>query len=144
MIAEAFNNYFVSIGPKLSAEIEHDAVLNAYWSENLVTDPSTLSGISEHEVFLLLSKLKPSKSTGIDSIPTRALKFSAELITPSLTWIFNLCIKTAVYTDDWKKAWVIPIYKSEDRNKRENYRQFQSYRSLVFLRDLFLINCMNS
>ena len=122
MIAEAFNDFFVSIGPKLSAEIVHDA---QDLSENPSTSPVTLftlSEISEYEVFLLLSNLKTSKSTGMDSIPARVLKISAEIISPSLTWIFNLCIKTGVYIDDWKKAWVVPIFKSEDRKKCENYR----------------------
>ena len=49
-------------------------------------------------------------------------KISAEIISPSLAWIFNLCIKTGVYIDNWKKAWVIPAYKSEKRKKCENYR----------------------
>ena len=62
MIAEAFNDFFVSIGPKLSAEIVHDA---QDLSENPSTSPVTLftlSEISEYEVFLLLSNLKTSKS----------------------------------------------------------------------------------
>jgi hypothetical protein len=33
----------------------------------------------------------------MDSIPARVLKISAEIISPSLTWIFNLYIKTGVY-----------------------------------------------
>ena len=49
-------------------------------------------------------------------------KISAEIISPSLAWIFNLCIKTGVYIDNWKKAWVIPACKSEKRKKCENYR----------------------
>jgi hypothetical protein len=57
MIAEAFNDFFVRIGPKLSAEIDHDAL------KSLGTSPVTLftlSEISEYEVFLLLSIiLKP-------------------------------------------------------------------------------------
>ena len=105
----------MNIGPKLSAELDHDTL---DLSDNLGTSPVTLfslSEISEYEVFLLLSNLKTSKSTGMDSIPARVLKISAEIISPSLTWIFNLCIKTGVYIDDWKKAWVVPIFKSEDR-----------------------------
>ena len=39
MMAEAFNDFFVSIGPKLSAEIDYDDVPNVDLSENLVTDP---------------------------------------------------------------------------------------------------------
>ena len=139
MIAEAFNDFFVSIGPKLSAEIVHDA---QDLSENPSTSPVTLftlSEISEYEVFLLLSNLKTSKSTGMDSIPARVLKISAEIISPSLTWIFNLCIKTGVYIDDWKKAWVVPIFKSEDRKKCENYRpiSISPIISKIFERSVF-------
>ena len=47
---------------------------------------------------------------------------SADIIAPSLTYIFNLSLDTGVYVDDWKRARVIPIYKSEDRRKCENYR----------------------
>jgi hypothetical protein len=75
----------VSIGPKLSAELDHDTL---DLSENLGTSPVTLfalSEISEYEVFLLLSDLKTSKSTGMDSIPERVFNISAEIISPSLT-----------------------------------------------------------
>ena len=44
MIAEAFNDFFMSIGPKLSAEINHDAL---DLSENLSTSPVTLFTLSE-------------------------------------------------------------------------------------------------
>ena len=83
MITEVFNDFFVSNGPKLSVEIDYDDVPNVDLSEDLVTDPVPpfiLSEISEYGVFLLLSNLKPSKSTGIDSIPARILKLSAEII----------------------------------------------------------------
>jgi hypothetical protein len=144
-IAEAFNDFFVSIGPKLSAELDHDT---RDLSENLGTSPVTLfalSEISEYEVFLLLSDLKTSKSTGMDSIPERVFNISAEIISPSLTWIFNLCIKTGVYIDDWKKAWVVHIFKSEDRKKCENYRPISILPIIIniFERSVFRINCMN-
>ena len=112
----------MSIGPKLSDEFDH---VTPNFPENLATGPEslfTLSEISEYEGFQLLNDFKISKSTGVDSIPARVLKISAEIISPSLAWIFNLCIKTGVYIDDWKKAWVVPIYKSENRKKCENYR----------------------
>ena len=137
MIAEAFNDLFVSIGPKLSAEIDHDA---QDLSENLSTSPVTLltrSEINEYEVFLLLSNLKTSKSTGMDSIPARVFRISAEIISPSLTWISNLCIKTGVYIEDWNLN--LKIGKNV-----KIIAQYQSYRLLVkFSKDPFSINCMN-
>ena len=123
-IAESFNDYFVNIGAKLANEIENN-LLDSNSSENNFFRPDIqfkFSEINQHEVFLQLDKLKTSKSTGIDNIPARALKISAVIITPSLTWIFNSSIKTGIYVDEWKKAWVLPIFKSEDRQKCENYR----------------------
>ena len=68
------------------------------------------------------------------------LKISAEIISPFLTRIFNLCIKTGVYIDDWKKAWVVPIYKSENRKKWENYRPISILPIItkIFERSVFL------
>ncbi|CAB4022776.1 RNA-directed DNA polymerase from mobile element jockey-like, partial [Paramuricea clavata] len=123
-IAESFNDFFVNIGAKLANEIE----INSTDFTSFQSVPSRpdiqfkFSEISTHEVCLQLRNLKTSKSTGIDTIPARALKIAAEIISPSLTWIFNLSIKTGIYVEEWKKAWVLPIYKSEDRQKCENYR----------------------
>ena len=47
---------------------------------------------------------------------------STEIISPSLTWIFNLSIETGIYVEEWEKAWVLTISKTEDRQKWENYR----------------------
>ena len=61
MMAEAFNDFFVSIGPKLSDEFDQ---VTPDFPENLATGPEslfTLSEISEYEVFQLLSDFKISK-----------------------------------------------------------------------------------
>ena len=48
-------------------------------------------------------------------------------------------LDTGIYVDDWKRARVIPIYKSEDRRKCENYRPISILPivSKVFERDVF-------
>ena len=43
------------------------------------------------------------------------LRIAADIIAPSLTYIFNLSISTGVFVDDWKDARVTPIYKEGDR-----------------------------
>ena len=69
-----------------------------------------------------LKSLNVSKSTGIDNLPAKILKLSADLIVPSLTYIFNLSLKCGEFVDEWKKARVTPIYKPGDKTKCENYR----------------------
>ena len=52
----------------------------------------------------------------------RVLKISANIIAPSITWIFNLSLKKGIFVDEWKKAWVLLIYKSGNKHNCENYR----------------------
>ena len=69
-----------------------------------------------------MNNLKANKSTDLDKIPAKILKLSAEIIAPSLTYIFNLSLESGIYINEWKRARVTPIYKSEDKTKCENYR----------------------
>ena len=80
------------------------------------------SDISVHQVLNNLKQLVISKATGVDKIPAKVLKLSADIIAPSLTTIFNQSLHTGIFVNDWKLARVQPIYKSEDRSKCENYR----------------------
>ena len=58
----------------------------------------------------------------MDQIPAKILKLSADIVAPSLTFIFNLSLTTGIYVDEWKQARVTPIYKSGDKRLCENYR----------------------
>ena len=75
------------------------------------------------------------------------LKLSAEIITPSLTWIFNFSVKTGIYVDEWKKDWRLPSFKSDDRQKCENFRPISILPiiSKIFERSVFnqLYNFLN-
>ena len=125
LIAETFND--IHIGSELASEIdaqlpnENDAEGN---NNNNISLLSTFefSAISEEEVYTELCNLNETKSTGIYTIPARIFKISANIIAPSITWIFNLSLKKGIFVDDWKKACVLPIYKSGNRHNCENYR----------------------
>ena len=130
-IAESMNEYFISIDTKLADEIDSNSDYQnddlTYANEFLESDSSSTNlfhfrTISVTSVALRLSKLLASKSTGMDTIPAKVLKITANIIAPSLTYIFNISLQSGIYVDDWKLAKIIPIYKSEDRKKCENYR----------------------
>ena len=126
-IADAFNEYFVQIGPKLAAEVSDltsqptngldSSCPNSYFAPRFV-----FSQISQINVATRLRRHKISKATGMDSIPAKILKMSADIIAPSFTVIFNLSLNSGIYIDTWKKTRVTPIFKSENRKKCENYR----------------------
>ena len=118
------NDFFVNIGKELASEIESDAEINDIdFRSNRQRDIIfNFSEIHIDEVTQQLSNLKISKSSSVDNIPGKVLKLAVSIIAPSLTWIFNLSIKTGVYVNEWKKARVVPIYKFNDRQRCENYR----------------------
>ncbi|CAB4030377.1 Hypothetical predicted protein, partial [Paramuricea clavata] len=113
--SEAFNDFFVNIGAKLAAEIE-DNSLNTNSFARGDSRPTTdsnlffkISEINEDEVIYQLRSLKISKSTGIDNIPAKALKISADIVGPPLTWIFNLSIKKENMWMNGKKPGLHPF-----------------------------------
>ena len=127
-IAEELNDYFISIGSKLAAEYENEPSTNVdYLPANYNIDQYSgtflkFSPILVDSVASTLRDLKACKATGLDKIPAKILKLLANIIAPSLTFIFNLSLATGTYIDEWKQARVTPIFKSGDRRQCENYR----------------------
>ena len=121
LIAEVFNEYFVSIGPNLASETndsQPSQYTTSYHNSNSTVDATFhFHHINAEDIALALSNIKVNNSTGLDKIPAKVLKLSADIIAPSLSYIFNLSLATGIYIDDWKLARVIPVYISEDRGK---------------------------
>ena len=51
-----------------------------------------LKPVTEGQVLKLLNKLINGKTTGVHNIPNRVLKESADIVGPSLTFIFNFSV----------------------------------------------------
>ena len=51
---------------------------------------------------------------GMHNLPNRILKLSKDVITNSLSDLFNACIDASVFPSDFKMARVAPIFKSDD------------------------------
>lgn len=65
---------------------------------------------SEDSVAELLASLDPSKSSGVDGISAKMLRFTAY---SSLTNLFNLSLTTGIYPMEWKLARIVPVPKSD-------------------------------
>ena len=75
----------------------------------------------------------------MDNISAKMLKIAANIIAPSLTYIFNLSLSTGIFIDDWKNARVNPIYKKGSRRNMGNYRPISilPILSKVFEKEVF-------
>ena len=78
--------------------------------------------LTENEVFKALDSLDPSKACGPDGIPGKLLKMTANIIAPSLCYIYNLSLSQGVVPAFWKLAYVTPVFKKDDPTLASNYR----------------------
>ena len=60
----------------------------------------------------LLRTINSNKATGLDGIPGKILKLAADILSPSLTGLFNQSLIQGIYPDDWKIAKVVPVFKN--------------------------------
>ena len=78
---------------------------------------------SEDEVLGLLLAIDTSKASGPDGISGTMLKNTAHTISPLVTRLFNLSIKTGKVPHQWKISSVVPIPKaSPNTDNPRNYR----------------------
>ena len=87
--------------------------------------------ITNVQVLKILPRLVNGKATGLHGIPNKAIKSSATLITPALTYIFNISIKTRVFPCDFKLAKVTPVFKSGDRCNDQSTNRHSHARHLI-------------
>ena len=66
--------------------------------------------------------MKNSKSFGLDSIDTFAVKLAGPYILPVLTHLLNLSILQKEFPSAWKITKVIPLHKKGDKFDPKNFR----------------------
>ena len=84
----------------------------------------TLRPIHPDLVRKTISELRNSKATGFDNIDTYILKLICDEVTPSITHIINLSIRSSKFPRIWKHSKVIPLLKpgAADQLSAKSYR----------------------
>ena len=78
--------------------------------------------IKHAEISKAIAKLKNNKSSGIDHICNEMLKAGQLYLLPSLHKLFNACLNQETYPKLWAQGLITPIYKADDPNNPNNYR----------------------
>ena len=86
--------------------------------------PNKLGSIttSREDICKLLKELDPFKSSSPTCIHPRLLKEAHEELSGPLVAIFNTSLIQGKVPQQWKKGFVTPIYKGDDRHMCKNYR----------------------
>ena len=124
-IANAFNNFFVSVASNLKEPIENSNFEKLKtFCNNKIPDGTvfTIPEVSKESVEKFFKHIDVSKATGCDNIGPRLLKIAAPYIAESVTYICNQSIKTSQFPEKWKKAKVTPLHKGGPKDDLNNYR----------------------
>ena len=120
-IANAFNEYFISIGPSLANKIDKNNNFRKYLriasESRLYFEP-----ITEHKTMKIIENLKNKTSFGIDGISNQLLKSAKNVLVKPITTIVNQMIVTGIFPVNLKISKVIPLYKAKDQTLLSNYR----------------------
>ena len=120
-IANSFNSYFTNFQLPSYCTVEDSkrfvssTFLSLGHSKKLVPPKNgfSLEHASHSEIIRLIGKLHDSSSAGISCIATRIIKACAEELAPSLVKLFNFCTDNSCQPDEWKFAYVHPLYKGK-------------------------------
>ena len=82
----------------------------------------SLSYATEDTILRILLSLDISKRAGYDTLRPKIIKLAAPIIVTPLTKIINLSISVSKYPDMMKEACITPMFKKDDRLRKENYR----------------------
>jgi len=126
-IANAFNDHFSSIADSLidnAHHCENDLTLLNDFIDSKVPNDLTFDvpDFCVDYVSKALKNLDVKKGAGLDGLQPKFLVLAADVIAPSLTWIFNLSLRTGSVPSIWKVAKVIPLYKNGAMSDPGNYR----------------------
>ena len=142
MIANAFNNYFASVGNNLANEIPNLGKSPLDYLKSSSPDSFFISPITSAEIEIEISKLKTGKATGPFRIPISVLKILKTVIAKPLEILFNNSFSSGIVPTKFKQASVVPVYKTKSPTSLCNYRPISLLSILIsFWRNLCIKDC---
>jgi hypothetical protein len=120
-IGEAFNKYFVNVGPSLAESIPPSNIDPVSFITHNSRSTMYLKPTNETEVHNIIRELK-NCAPGPDGIPSSVLKESSNIFVPVLTYIVNLSLNQGIFPNELKIAEIKPLFKSGIKTCVNNYR----------------------
>jgi len=117
-----FNESFTGAVSRLLDTGGPSVNVRQFSSRKFTSEHFILQAISEGFMLKQLRDLKVKKATGLDGIPARFLRDNGAVIALTVTFLVNLSLSTGSVPKEWKKARIVPLYKSGGQENMDNYR----------------------
>jgi hypothetical protein len=126
--ADSVNDFFVHIGKNLAQNVQSQSYLPLTRNTSThSTHKSTLKSFvlldtDQREVERIIMGLNDDSAVGWDNISNKVLKQYKHILIPPLTHIFGKCLSEGIFPKCLKKAVVVPVHKSGNKDQITNYR----------------------
>ena len=122
-ISNRFNDFFSSVGPKLSSNLvcNSDRSVSSFLKQCVVSS-FKFECVDIVDVEKIMKSLSPKNSLGHDFISTKFLKRIVHIIAKPLTLMINQSLCSGIFPTKLKIARVIPLFKKGDPHVFDNYR----------------------
>jgi len=120
-IAEHINKHFATIGNKIAQAFSYTPKHMEHLPRK--TYPKLIfQKVQPKETKEIIAAMKSKVSKGLDEMNNKLIKEIANEIIDPLTEYINLMITKKEFPNEWKRARVIPLFKSGKQNDPNNYR----------------------
>lgn len=119
------NEYFADVGKKLASAAHFKDVPQKYipyMVSQTVPNSMVLIGTDSLEIRSLIEGLNNQCAVGWDGIASSIIKAAVDILTPSITYVCDLCLTRGVFPKVFKKAVIHPVFKKGSKDCISNYR----------------------
>lgn len=144
LIANHLNSYFCNVGRELSNSFNLiNNPLENQCSINFIPNSIVMRVITIDEIVQKINFLKNNTDIN-DIISADLLKDNCESLAPVLARLFNQCVFSGHFPDEFKLARVVPIFKGGDQRLAVNYRPISILPSLSKIFEMIIYDRLKS
>lgn len=121
-ICNFFNKYYQQVAYNLQKSLN----TNTYNTTTLNAEPIEkvfkFHPLSRDELSRIIKNLNNKKTVGLDGVSSKILKECENELLDPLLHLLNTSLEQGIFPDDLKQGKILPIFKSGDSERVENYR----------------------